>query len=251
VTPLYGYDTTVLDSNLRSPAPRQIANLNTDSLPSDQEGPKQDPTPILTVLRRETSAQHAAVEDVIALATALDSLASYGHLLQKFLGLYATLETRVATTPQLSHWLPNMGERIRVPHLVADLTALGMSHNGFEVCHQVMQVSTPAEAFGCLYVLEGSTLGGRMIARQVEASLGLTADNGCMFFSGGGRDIGKMWKGFGESLNAFAAKNAGSNQTIVDSAIATFKLFHKWFLHAGERSPQDAPINLPEARHRT
>ena len=229
MNPQYTYDAKIPAPAGHSPAPRASAGLKPNLPHCEQTGSES----ILTTLRRETMPQHAALEDVIDLAAALESLATYGHLLQKFLGLYATLETRIVTTPTLAHWLPDLGQRIRAPLLVADLSALGMSHNQFEVCHQFMPVSTPAEAFGCLYVLEGSTLGGQFIARQVEASLGLTSQHGCMFFSGNGRDTGKMWKSFGESLNAFAAENPGSTQTVVASAIATFTMFLKWFSSPG------------------
>ena len=41
--------------------------------------------------------------------------------------------------------------------------------------HRLPPLETQADAFGCLYVLEGATLGGRVISRHIERALGLDA----------------------------------------------------------------------------
>lgn len=52
-----------------------------------------------------------------------------------------------------------------------------------------------AYALGYAYVIEGSTLGGRVILKQVGPALKLET-SGTRFFTGYGADTGKYWKGF-------------------------------------------------------
>jgi heme oxygenase len=87
-----------------------------------------------------------------------------------------------------------------------------------------------ADAFGCLYVVEGSTLGGQIISRQVTRNLGLSPDNnGCRFFCCYGENTGTMWRRFGESLETFLTANPDTRPQIVASALSTFECFQGWF----------------------
>ena len=49
---------------------------------------------------------------------------------------------------------------------------------------------------GCLYVLEGATLGGVVIRRHPEQKLRLGPDNGAAFFHAYGPDTGRRWREF-------------------------------------------------------
>jgi len=55
--------------------------------------------------------------------------------------------------------------------------------DGIALREALPQLASLGRAFGVLYVLEGSTLGGRHIALALEKRLGLTAGNGAMFFN--------------------------------------------------------------------
>src|SRR5688572_8073103 len=62
--------------------------------------------------------------------------------------------------------LTRFADRIKIPFLLQDLNALGLRPNGYEF---VSKLEVPDEwtALGCMYVLEGSTLGGAMIRKQL------------------------------------------------------------------------------------
>jgi heme oxygenase len=62
------------------------------------------------------------------------------------------------------------------------------------------------KAFGCLYVMEGSTLGGKIIYNILKKQLGLSDSAGASFFYGYGPATGEKWKTFGASLEAFAGR---------------------------------------------
>ena len=75
---------------------------------------------------------------------------------------------------------------------------------------------------GALYVLEGSTLGGRFLAKQVEASLGLLPGQGNVYFQGHGAATGALWR---EVTTEIAAVPDSLSERLVRSARRTFAIF--------------------------
>jgi heme oxygenase (biliverdin-IX-beta and delta-forming) len=80
---------------------------------------------------------------------------------------------------------------------------------------------------GCLYVLEGATMGGRMITRHLQATFGITPDAGGRFFDGYGADTGKMWQSTRQLL-VRGAPDLPSENAMVASAITTFACLRRW-----------------------
>ena len=81
--------------------------------------------------------------------------------------------------------------------------------------------------FGSLYVIEGSTLGGQVISRHLKQKFELDEANGAAFFSGYGKETGKMWNGFRESITAFAENNTNKEE-IIAGANETFEKIGKY-----------------------
>jgi heme oxygenase len=104
-------------------------------------------------------------------------------------------------------------------------------------------LETTAQLFGCLYVLEGATLGGQIITRHLHASLGLTPETGAAFFAGYGARTGSRWKEFGTHLSAFALQS-GSGDAIVASANSTFETLDLW-LYPDRITPEWVPALSP------
>jgi heme oxygenase len=82
-------------------------------------------------------------------------------------------------------------------------------------------------------VLEGSTLGGQTIAREVSRQLPYSPQNGCSFFAGHGAEIGARWRKFREAIESYAVLHSENHDSIIQSAVATFRAFGDWF----ERRP--------------
>ena len=117
--------------------------------------------------------------------------------------------------------------------LVKDLAALGLEPDEIEAlpqCRPLMPLRAPEAVLGSMYVVEGSTLGGAIIAREVERRLGLTAETGCAYFRSYGRDTAAMWKSFGAVL--LAASSPEADDLIVASAQKTFDVMHDWLCEA-------------------
>jgi heme oxygenase len=77
--------------------------------------------------------------------------------------------------------------------------------------------------------LEGSTLGGQFISRQLRDTLGISAANGARFFNGYADQTGPRWKEFGQWAESQADREPGLVPEAVSAARATFETFSRWF----------------------
>ena len=89
-----------------------------------------------------------------------------------------------------------------------------------------MPLPRPEAVLGSMYVIEGSTLGGAVIAQAVERNLGLSAGTGCAYFRSYGRETARMWKSFGAVL--LAASSPETDDLIVGAAKTTFAVMQDW-----------------------
>ena len=92
-------------------------------------------------------------------------MADYGLALQALYAINAPIEQAISDYIDAQGLAFDYGERRRMPDLLADLNFLGLSTpqlawNGPNICSH-------GELVGCLYVLEGSALGGRVIFKRV------------------------------------------------------------------------------------
>lgn len=186
---------------------------------------------IMTQLRERTRDLHRRTESAVDLMNRLDSVDSYTRLLCRFYGLYAPLECCISTVATDRANNLNLQERRKSRFLLEDLGRLGLSSDEISqipTCKDLPELKSLDEALGCLYVLEGSTLGGQIIRREVESRLGLTAETGCRFFTGYGDRTGIAWREFCEHLNSYAEEHPGAQEKIVSAAEETFQRFGEW-----------------------
>ena len=180
-------------------------------------------------LRKQTAASHQKLEDnnlSRAILEADVSVADYQTYLSALYGV--TLGCEKAVFPQIQHIIPDLSERFRSQMIEKDLLATGFSASQIDALPvYTFTLSTAAEALGAMYVLEGSTLGGRMLYKHVNKTLGLTADNGACYFWGYGEHTGTMWKSFISAFTQFA-QQSGQAENIIDSAIQTFTIIDHW-----------------------
>ncbi|MFO1500637.1 MAG: biliverdin-producing heme oxygenase [Verrucomicrobiota bacterium] len=184
--------------------------------------------PLLLRLRKETRPQHAALERVLGLLDKALSLGTYRQRLEQFYGFYRPVEGHLGA---LGDWRKrglDVQERRKVPLLEADLRALGVeTPESLPLCTELPDLGGVPEAFGCLYVLEGATLGGQFITEHLQRTLGLGPDNGARFFNSYGERVPEMWRSFGATLVAFAS-TAEIENAVVSAAGETFESLHRW-----------------------
>ncbi|HEX8429996.1 MAG TPA: biliverdin-producing heme oxygenase [Longimicrobium sp.] len=181
--------------------------------------------PILDLLRARTSDAHERVENALPLMNPELDGATYARVIARFHAFHAALEPRLAAVPGVDGLGLDLDARRKIPLLERDLRVLGKAAT--EGAPAIPEVGSVAAALGCMYVLEGSTLGGRVISRHL-ATLGIDPGSGGAYFSGYGERTGEMWRAFSDVIGSFADENPGSTDEIVAAADATFTLLERW-----------------------
>ena len=183
---------------------------------------------VLARLRAETRPPHDAIETALDLTSGTLTLEAYRNTQARFHGFYRPLERGVQALGGWSDRGIDVAGRWKTPLLEADLRALGVDDPAaLPVCTDLPPHATVAAAFGCLYVLEGATLGGQIISRAVQKATDVTLDTGGRFFHGYGDRTGPMWQAFRASLVAFAFTPDDQDE-IVSATKDTFSKLHRW-----------------------
>jgi heme oxygenase len=192
---------------------------------------RQIPSPILDALRGATRDLHARLDAELGLTGPSLSRARYVSFLRGTAAVMIPLERALGVLPAWPEALPDAASRRRAHLLALDLRALdaGDAQEG-----PPLRVADLAEAFGCAYVSEGSTLGAVVLARAIEPALGLSPERGTAYLRAYGDAVGPRWRAFVGHLEAFAAglDDAGRG-ALVGSAVATFGAFADAFRRAG------------------
>ncbi|HZZ41345.1 MAG TPA: biliverdin-producing heme oxygenase [Tepidisphaeraceae bacterium] len=180
-------------------------------------------------LRQETHPLHLEVENVLNLAGRSWSLPTITNLLTRFYGFYSPWETQVWN--QLGMWNlePLFQGRQKTPSLEHDIQALTAQNVDFQHIPRWkggLDFFDVPTLLGSMYVIEGSTLGGQLIARQLEQVPGVAADH-ISFFRCYGDDVGKMWREFQNVLQTHATSKQAED-AMIDSANKTFAELAQW-----------------------
>ena len=174
----------------------------------------------------------------------MTSLGSYRDLLARFYGFHAAWEPCAeAALGDPAFSLPR-----RKAHLLSrDLRVLGLSEAEIArlpLCGLPLPMREPADALGAMYVVEGSTLGGTIIARLAERRLGLSPESGGAYFRSYGPAVGDMWRSFRARLLAVSAPR--TDDAVVACANRTFAVMEAW-LDGRSLAEPPRPVRPPTA----
>lgn len=159
-------------------------------------------------LRTATAASHEEVDAAFG-GFDLGDRKSYGRFLTAHAHVLPAIEAALADDVALPGIDP------RAPLLAEDLAALALPLPAWS---DVMAPATSAGRFGMLYVIEGSRLGGGMLARAVGPGLP-RAYLSAVHERGG-------WRAFGQAVDAAAAEGGADwLDEAVDGARRTFELY--------------------------
>ena len=89
------------------------------------------------------------------------------------------------------------------------------------------EITSNLQALGALYVMEGSTLGGKHISKMIANKLPALGNKGFTFFNRYNDKTESMWLCFKQSMNQQVADAAAAKEVIA-AADATFGDFKKW-----------------------
>jgi len=182
--------------------------------------------PVLQDLRAGTAELHIALEKRLPFFSDTLDLQAFERLIRAYYGFYQPLENAL----QDSGAIPadfDLVSRLKTPTLQRDLQALGANGGEFSLCCHLPAIDSAAACLGVLYVLEGATLGGQILRREIAARLGLGADNGAAFLDIYGAATGRRWRDFIEYLGS-RPMHADEREIVVTAAHTTFSCFERW-----------------------
>lgn len=191
--------------------------------------------PLLTALRDATAQVHQALEAITPLSrTPLTAPDYLEHLVVTASVQWPLERALFAAHDWVALGLADAAARQRNAALEADLRVLGVPPERVLPAKALPDVSALGPAVGCLYVLEGSTLGGQLLCRRVEAALGPEVP--LTYLRGAGPRTGERWMVFCEFAEALAGKTPGLLEGAVRGAMGTFTALHEQ-ARAGLRFP--------------
>jgi heme oxygenase len=184
---------------------------------------------VLQDLRAGTAELHIALEKRLPFfSDALDKNA-FQRLMQAYYGFYLPMETALHSSG-VSPVDFDLAARMKAQTLRNDLHALSLSNeaiDGLPICRSLPVIDSSAACLGVLYVLEGATLGGQILRREIASRLSLDADNGAAFLDIYGAATGRRWRDFIEYLGS-RPLDAGERAAVVTAAQTTFSCFEHW-----------------------
>ncbi|WP_106802669.1 biliverdin-producing heme oxygenase [Pseudomonas sp. S5D5] len=184
---------------------------------------------LLEALREGTGLLHVALEKRLPFFSERLDASWYQRLVRAYYGFYAPIEAALYDRDLIPVGY-DQALRVKTPTLVSDLHALGVSDTAIDAlprCAHLPRLDTPAACLGALYVLEGATLGGQVLRREMAQRLDVHADNGGAFLNVYGADTGRRWRDFLDYLGHMPL-DAKARQHAVDAARSTFSCFEQW-----------------------
>jgi heme oxygenase len=191
-------------------------------------------------LRARTRDLHDAIEKVVPLLDPALTSAGYREYLEQLLPFYQLVEKNLAAVPNLRAVVEDLDERWKTKLLAEDLKGPA---GPFAVPIESSFVPKPRnvpEALGCLYVLEGSTLGAQILVRSVQGSLGAAVEGRTHFLASYGSAVGEKWRELCASLNA-ALTEPSDIEAAVAAARSTFTGLHDWLVWSSEQRATVTP----------
>jgi heme oxygenase len=184
--------------------------------------------PLSQRLRAATTDLHHQAEKLLNIPSLIFDRSSYAETLKRYYGVYVPLERALSQQCGWDKFGVDPKDRSHVARIARDLAALGSEPGPVEAPDTFGTTSFP-HALGSFYVMEGSTLGGRIILRHLETQ-GIDVPTGAMsFFAGYGTETGSMWRGFVAKLDAFGELSPTSCLAVQEGARRTFQAIIGWF----------------------
>jgi len=173
-------------------------------------------------LKEATRPLHARTEKAFDLKRRIATLDGYRDGLIKLYRLHAAAGRALHNLDWRGVQVDLAPSRQRLDWLRADL-----SYYLFDVADltppPLLSLEDEAEGLGCLYVIEGSMLGGEYISRAIHRRLEVTEDTGGRFFAGFGIGTNAAWTTFVVGLDRHPVARFGLRAAI--GACKTFDLF--------------------------
>lgn len=187
----------------------------------------------LQKLRSETASSHQALEENPSSQFLMSNEVTQQtleHYLKTMYGFVKGFEKIVF--PLLENELPQIGSRQKAQLLAADLLQSKQDIDRLALVPDSVfttYYTNACTAWGGMYVLEGSTLGGQIITKHLQQFLGEGITQKTHYLAGYGAATGSMWKTFLQHFSE-AATTKCNQEEIIKSAVQTFSLINSWMI---------------------
>jgi heme oxygenase len=187
----------------------------------------------MSSLRSATRDAHRRTDADIRRADWLSSPRSYADFLTRTWRFQLLVDAAVAPLVPLIDGLEYTAGR-RADLLESDLAALASTGVRANISDEPpgasasLLIGDPAEALGCLYVVEGSTLGGWVLAKWIQRRLGYDRTRGASNFAPDHTQDAtvRRWQNFGALVERWLASAPTDLDPMLMAASATFAVHH-------------------------
>jgi heme oxygenase (biliverdin-IX-beta and delta-forming) len=158
------------------------------------------------------------------------SLDAYQRILQLLYGYVEPAEKAIALQFVQENLPLDYSARKRIPHLVKDLRFFGIASTDLQripCCRTLPALDSFDSALGCLYLFEGSRLGGLVIAKALIDKFGFENEQGYAYFGSDGLEVSVFWKSF-KAMTENYVKAGGNGPQVISSAQAGFRCLNDW-----------------------
>jgi heme oxygenase len=193
-------------------------------LPADAAGSEQ--FNVFELLKSGTADIHQLVEQRVPVFREGFNLDDYSRLIECFFGFWAPVEEGLLKLATLREPALALQSRLKCSLLTEDLRILGRDPGVVRRCERLPRLDSFPQGLGCLYVLEGSTLGSQLISRRLKETLQLSAGSGASFFNAYGGSVGSRWMEFKRFVSASVKPQ--HTEDVVNAARETFMCFYEW-----------------------
>ena len=183
----------------------------------------------LNTLKTQTAGAHQRLENLSVSSSILSpkmKKEDYAHYLKLMYDVHYDVEENIF--PLLSGSIPDLKERKKKHLIEEDLAFLNYNKPLAGAVFNTENITIPF-ALGILYVVEGSSLGGRFILKNIETIKGLDEGKGVLYFTGYGNKTGSHWKSFLNALTEYQEENNCEDE-IIKGAIYAFDCIHDHFM---------------------
>jgi len=178
-------------------------------------------------LKNDTLINHQQLEKMlVGRMKAIRNTQDYIDLLQLFYSYFGGLEKLIDEQLDQSR-LPDYDQRRKSSSLANDIIALGGTPQEMADSAALPAISNTLQAMAALYVIEGSTLGGKFISKMIAQQLHINDGTGLSFFNSYGNNTDVMWNTFKDVLNT-QSTSAQENNVVIETANDTFARFKAW-----------------------
>ncbi len=190
-----------------------------------------DFAPFLENLRQATDQSHKDLESLpisVSIIKPDVTKTEYAAYLALMHDVVADTEENIF--PLLEGIIADLKHRTKAAQIHADLAAMGVDNNAAHrrpITRNLKEISA-GFALGIMYVVEGSSLGGRVILKNITASLGYDSDNGASYFAGYGGQTGSTWRNFLTALGEYESEKQCGDE-IIAGANFTFAAINSHF----------------------